>query len=264
MAYPGDVRPEYEALAHEFRALAAPFDLTVDESLERDLVLVAASFEAIDRYVDATPDATDRARLGAAILSALREASAEDLVRSELAATLAAIRVRLVNLAALDTFAAQLTRFFVRSEVLRRTTSGGEFVRCALDEARCAAEMTLLVVPVAGATRFFRFFRVLAEIANLVDKLHDVRGDWARGEMTARPGIGLHMRLLAAFAIRLPSLFALSRHPWELIAWGVRYVLPSASRELPTVRSQVDSAPMTIGRGHGRQAAKVAPPRAAR
>jgi len=67
------VRPEYEALAHDFRALAAPFHLAVDESLERDLVLVAASFEAIDRHGDATPDGEDRMLLGAAILRACEQ-----------------------------------------------------------------------------------------------------------------------------------------------------------------------------------------------
>jgi len=241
--HPGGVRPEYEALARDFRALAAPFDLAVDESLERDLVLVAVSFEAIDRYVDATRDEVDRARLCAAILSTLRGATAGDLPRGELAAILAAIRARLVVLGALDAFVAHLARFFVRSEALRQTASAGELVRCVLDEARCAAEMTLLVIPSAGATRFFRFFRVLSEIANLVDKLHDVRGDWSRGELAVRPRLGLHLRLLAAFAIRLPSLFVLARRRWQLGAWGARYVLPgTANRELPAARSQVTSA----------------------
>ena len=246
---PCEVRPEYEALAHDFRALAEPFDLTVDESLERDLVLVAASFEAIDRYVDATPDCIERVRLGDAILSTLREATAGDLPRGELAATLAAIRARLVTLESLDAFVTHLARFFVRSEALRCTVSAGEFIRCVLDEARCAAEMTLLVVSarrMVGTTRFLRFFRVLSEIANLVDKLHDVRGDWQRGEMAVRPGIGLHARLLVAFAIRLPLLLLLARRPWKLIAWGTRYVLPaSTDRELQGARSQVTSAPMT-------------------
>lgn len=102
-------------------------------------------------------------------------------------------------------FAARLARFFVRSEDLRQTTHGAEYLRCIADEARCAAEMTLLVVPVASESRFARFFHVLAVVANLVDKLHDVRGDFARGEIRVRPGIALHLRLLAAFA-QLPGV----------------------------------------------------------
>jgi hypothetical protein len=241
------VRPEYEALALDFRALAAPFDLAVDDSFERDLVLVAASFEAVDRHVDAMPVGADRARLCAAILGELRGATTGASMRAELAAIVAGLRVRLVALEALDAFIAQLADFFVRSEVLRQTASPGEFVRCVLDEARCAAEMTLLFIrPRApGATRFVRFFRVLSEIANLVDKLHDVRGDWSRGEMAVRPGLLLHVRLLAAFAMRLPALFLLAPRPWKLVAWGARYLRPVVIREMPGAPSQIDSAPMT-------------------
>src|SRR5580704_11173682 len=103
------VRPEYEALARDFHALGSTFDLVVDDALERDLVLVAASFEAIDRHVDATPDASDRARLCAAILDELRCAGTPGGVPRELAATLAAVRARLPGA---DAFAAHLARFF--------------------------------------------------------------------------------------------------------------------------------------------------------
>jgi hypothetical protein len=240
--HPRDVRPEYEALARDFAALAAPFDLAVDESLERDLVLVAASFETADRYVDTTPDEADRARLCAAVLVALHESGAGAPLPIELAATLAALRSRLVAIDVLDAFVGHLLRFFVRSEAMRQTVRDGEFVRCVLDEARCAAEMALLVVPAAGARRFSRFFCVLSEIANLVDKLHDVRGDWSRGEIAVRPGFFLHVRLLAAFAMRLPALLVLARRPCQLITWGARYVLPGwANRELRTSNSQVTS-----------------------
>ncbi|HEY8087071.1 MAG TPA: hypothetical protein VIF09_04485, partial [Polyangiaceae bacterium] len=221
------VRPEYEALARDFRALAAQFDLGVDDALERDLVLVAAAFETIDRHVDATPDAAARGRLCAAILRALRDGTGEGAVRRELACTLAAVRARLVLASALGPFADQLARFFVRSERLRLTASGAEFVRCVLDEARCAAEMTLLAAPAIDVPRFARFFRVLSEIANLVDKLRDVRGDRARGEIAVRPGPVLHLRLLAAFAARVPLLLFLARRPLHLVAWGARYVLPA-------------------------------------
>jgi hypothetical protein len=225
----GGVRPEYEVLARDFRTLAAPFRITVDEALERDLVLVAASFEVIDRHVDATADGDERTRMCDAILGALREGRADDLLRGELTAVLATTRARLVEIAALDAFARHLARFFVRSEVLRRTTRGGEFVHCVLDEARCAAAMTLLFVPAEPA--FARFFRVLSEIANLVDKLHDVRGDRARGEIAVRPDLALHVRLLVAFAARLPALLWRARRPFRLVAWGTRYVLPARATE---------------------------------
>jgi hypothetical protein len=243
------VRPEYEALARDFRGLAAPFELAVDDALERDLVLVAAAFEAIDRHVDATEDAGARARLCEVILDALRGAGSPAVVPRELAPVLAAVRARLGRSA--EVFAAQLARFFVRSEDLRQTTRGAEYVRCVADEARCAAEMTLLVVPVASGSRFARFFRVLSVIANLVDKLHDVRGDFARGEIRIRPGLLLHLRLLAAFALHLPRLLLLARGRLRLIAWGARYLRPTtlaAATGAPVSRKVPAGAP-TVRRG---------------
>ncbi|HEX3345033.1 MAG TPA: hypothetical protein VHS09_10705, partial [Polyangiaceae bacterium] len=76
MTSPGGVRPEYEALARDFRRLAELFDLPVGERLEQDLLLVAATFESVDRHVDATSDEAVRARLCDTILRTLREASA--------------------------------------------------------------------------------------------------------------------------------------------------------------------------------------------
>jgi hypothetical protein len=222
----GPVRPEYEVLARAFAALASQFDLTVDDGLERDLVLVAATFETVDRHVDTTPGGADRARLCAAIRRSLLEGHAQDLGCGALASTLMALRSRLVARSVLEAFVVQVTQFFLHSEELRLTQSRAEFVRCVLDEARCAGRMTLLFICAGESTRFPRFFLVLSEIANLVDKLQDVRGDWSRGEIAVRPSWGLHLRLLAAFAIRLPPLFLLSTRPFRLIAWGLRFLLP--------------------------------------
>jgi hypothetical protein len=222
----GPPRPEYEALARDFRALAAPFDLRVDDAVERDLALVATAFEATDRHVDATPDAVERGELCAAVLRVLREGREDERVTGDLSQALSTLRAHLRRLGAVDGFTGHLARFFVRTETLRLTRSGAEYLRCIVDEARAAAHMTLIAVPAVAIPRFGRFFLVLSEIANLVDKLHDVRGDHARGEIAVRPGIVLHLRLLAAFARRVPVLLSLTPRPLRLVAWGMRYVFP--------------------------------------
>jgi hypothetical protein len=232
-------RPEYAALASHFRVLAACFDLPMTGAIEEVLSLVAATFEVVDRHVDAIPDPAGRATLGDAILHALREGDPGALVHSELSTVLAVMRSRLEVTAATDAFAAELARFFERTEVLRTTRSGAMFVGCIVDEARCAAEMTLLAVPSLRVPRFARFFRVLSEVANLIDKVHDVRGDRARGEIAVRAGPVLHVRLLAALAIRIPTLLLLARRPLSVVAWGARYLLPPSGRArqsaLPTL-----------------------------
>jgi hypothetical protein len=230
------VRPEYEALAREFGTFAEPFGVPVDAALRRDLVLVAAAFEVVDRHVDAIADAGERTALCAATLDALRAggrraSAARPDVPWEIGRAIAALCGRL---ACVEPFASELARFFARTEDLRCTESLAEYVRCVADEARCAAEMTLLVVPVSGGSRFARFFRVLAEIANLVDKLHDVRGDWSRGEVRVRPSWRLYARLAVALAARVPALLLLSPQPLRLAAWGARYVLVGPGRATGT------------------------------
>jgi hypothetical protein len=183
----GPPRPEYEALARDLRTLAVAFDLRIDEEVERDLVLVVTAFETTDRYVDATQDASKRGELCAAVLCVLHGGGRDERLAGDLSAALAALRSHLLALGVLGGFLESLARFFVRTETLRCTQDGAEYLRCVLDEAHDAAQMTLLAVPAVAVPRFAPFFRVLSEIANLVDKLHDVRGDHARGEIAVRP-----------------------------------------------------------------------------
>ncbi|HWE30359.1 MAG TPA: hypothetical protein VHB97_20275, partial [Polyangia bacterium] len=69
---PTGVRPEYEALARDFPALAAQFGIRVDAELAAELIDLIAVFEAVDRHVDAVDDATARAALVDSIVGALR------------------------------------------------------------------------------------------------------------------------------------------------------------------------------------------------
>jgi hypothetical protein len=89
-------------------------------------------------------------------------------------------------------------------------------VRCVLGEARAAVAMMIHVLG------------VLAEAANLVDKLHDVRADRRRGEIALSPGLELHARLFGALVRRAVRLLVTSPRPFRLVAWGARYLLPPA------------------------------------
>jgi len=220
-----NVRGEYFTLARDFRGLAAQFGLAVDAALERDLICLMAAFEAIDRHVDARSDAAERARLEAQIVAAIeRDDAALD---GELRARLGELRAILPSGGA-RFVAASLARFFVHSEELRTTTDPARYLRAVLDEAARASEMTLLITGKLADARFTRFFGVLSEVANLVDKLHDVRGDRRRGEIAVAADARLHARLAAAFAARAAQLLLLAPRPLKLVAWGARYLVPPA------------------------------------
>jgi hypothetical protein len=217
------VRTEYETLARDFPALAAQFGIAVDDALERELVGLMAAFETVDRHVDALADASARLALGRAIVRALRGDVSLD---GELGARLDQLHAQLRRGGAVDRVAGGVERFFAHSELLRTTTDARVFVQAVLDEAARASEMTLAVAERVATEEFARFFARLSEVANLVDKLHDVRGDRRRGEIAVRAGTRLHARLLLAFVVRCASLLLLAPKPLTLVAWGARYLVP--------------------------------------
>jgi hypothetical protein len=222
------VRPEYERLARDFPALAAHFGIRVDAALAGELIDLIGVFEAVDRHVDAVEDAAARAALTAAIVRALGdEATPGPELHGELGASIAALR-RLTARAPAAVVEC-VERFFARSETLRTTTCARTFVQAVVDEAAPACELALLVAARVADAEFARFFAVLAEVANLVDKLHDVRGDRRRGEIAVRAGTRLHARLAAAFVVRCATLLRLSPRPLRLVVWGARYLVPPAA-----------------------------------
>ena len=222
------VRAEYERLGRDFPTLAAHFGIRIDAALAGELVELIGVFEAVDRHVDSINDAGARAALAASIVRALREEAAPDgKIDGELGASLAALRRLTARGGALPAdVVGSVERFFARSETLRTTTCARTFVQAVVDEAAPACELALLVAARVADAEFARFFAVLSEVANLVDKLHDVRGDRRRGEIAVRTGTRLHARLAAAFLVRCALLLRLTPRPLSLIVWGARYLVP--------------------------------------
>jgi hypothetical protein len=220
------VRTEYETLARDFPALAAQFGIAVDGALERELVGLMAAFETVDRHVDALDDADARVALGRAIVRAVRGEATGSAIGGELGARLGELHALLLRGDAVDRVAGGVERFFACSELLRTTTDARVFVQAVLDEAARASEMTLAVAARVATDEFAQFFALLSEVANLVDKLHDVRGDRRRGEIAVRAGTRLHARLLAAFVVRCATLLYRAPKPLRLVAWGARYLVP--------------------------------------
>ena len=183
-------------------------------------------FEAVDRRIDAVDSPAARSRMCVAILDALRADDAiADQLDDELASQLATLR-RLTAHGARARVCACVERFFACSEILRTTRDAAAYVRAVVDEAAPACELTLLVAARAATPEFARCFARLSEVANLVDKLHDVRGDRRRGEIAVRAGARLHAALLGAFVERAARMLLAAPKPLALVAWGARYLVP--------------------------------------
>ena len=123
-------------------------------------------------------------------------------------------------------FVAALRRFFVHTERLRETTEPSIYELSILEEARATAAMTTCIVPCLGHPPWRRVFSRLAETANLVDKLHDVRADRRAGEIAIEPGVRLHLRLVGAFVRSAAAMMIESPRPLSLVRWGIPFLAP--------------------------------------
>jgi hypothetical protein len=81
--------------------------------------------------------------------------------------------------------------------------------------------MTTCIVPCLGEPPWRHVFQPLAETANLVDKLHDVRADRRAGEIAIDPGVRLHLRLVGALVRSAVRVVIASPRPLSVMRWGV-------------------------------------------
>jgi hypothetical protein len=113
------------------------------------------------------------------------------------------------------------------AEQMRATADPSTYARCALREGRLGAALTLAVAPPRsrGASAFRRFFYRLGGPANVLDKIVDLRADYAAGEIRLRPGVRAYGRLFLALARAAPN--AVFAHPQSIriVMLGVRWLV---------------------------------------
>jgi hypothetical protein len=218
-------RPEYARMGADFERLAGAFGVRLPPDVRDDVRLLAACIECVDRVIDATDDAAERARLGASIVRALRDGDPVDLQDAGLRGRMAELRALVVRRGVSAAFARLAAEVLDNTERARACSSRDEYIERVVHEGRLAARMALLVAGDTCAGDFARFLLAVAEPANLVDKLVDARGDAARGEIALAPDVRLHARLVVEILRRLPALLRIHPRPAWLLAWGASSTL---------------------------------------
>jgi hypothetical protein len=190
-----------------------------------------AALECFDRHLDAIPSAPARQDFGGALLGQLSGDGRQPVpLEPEVALQAARLREVLVAGDALAAFLGFARAALTNTELMRTTPSRDVYLECVRREGVLTVELTLAVLGADAPPRLAGFLRAVAELGNLFDKLVDARGDHRRGELTVRPGVRLHLRLLAALVARVPS--AAARHPSFLrfARWGLGHALFGAAR----------------------------------
>ena len=212
-------RPEYVALVDGLPALMRDLGSTITPANLRDVRVFMLALEHIDRVLDAIVDRADRRAFGERLLAAIANGDARfsDIELGELYAVLA----RRGRTAA---FVALARTALVNSERMRTTRDAHEYLDAIELEGRLTVELVLLFVDPDAGPAVAAFLRAVGDIANLFDKLIDMRADHRRGELALRPSIRLHARVLARILRRLPSVAATHPRRLRFVGWSVGWV----------------------------------------
>jgi hypothetical protein len=216
------VRPEYRKLAEDLPVLARVFGAPLPAQARHDLLTFTLALECIDRHLDAIAAADGRARFGVGLLGALRGGPA--FGDAELVGQVGALRALLERTGTVERFCAIGEAALDNTERMRVTRSPSEYLGCVRREGRYTVELALLFVGEWLAPGCRAFLRSVAEMGNLVDKLKDARGDFARGEMAVTPGVALHARLVGLILQRVPAAAVLHPSLPGFVRWSVSYL----------------------------------------
>jgi hypothetical protein len=213
------IRSEYVALARELPFLRDGFALPSPTALRDGVCATLEAFECLDRHYDRMPHADRRRAFADDIVRSL--AGAQAPLPDEVTRHLAALRQLFAS--HVPAIANRLARFTAMTETARTTRAPREYIAAIEEEGRLTSEMVLLLFANDPPSRFPAFFVQLGIVGNLVDKLCDVRDDFAAGEIVLEPNVALHLRLLGAFVKHAAIVVAMFPRRAALVVWGAKY-----------------------------------------
>jgi hypothetical protein len=226
VASAAEVRPEYVALADHLEFLCGAFGLACTRAHRADVAATLAAFECMDRHYDAVVDSKARCALGRRMVDAFAGDAPASSLPLELAGHVSALRGVFDGHGARAACRDFLSEFFIVTERTRTTRDPREYLRSVRREGFLTSAMVVLLLHDDDA-RFRSFFLQLGVVGNLVDKICDVRDDYARGEIAVPPSLEVHARLLAAFVISAAPLLVSFPRPIALTRWGLGYLRPA-------------------------------------
>jgi len=219
------VRPEYRALVDGLPALMSDFDCGLDAAARTGVEVFMRAVDRVDRELDAIADGRQRHAFSDRVVAVLCASDAADATPE-----LADLRAILCERDLLAPFARGTRLLLVASEEVRTCRDASAYLDRVEHEGRLLVELALLFVAPQANQRFITFFRALAEIANLLDKLLDARGDHRRGELAMPADLTLHALLASRLLRRLPGAVRLHPRRLHFIAWGLDLALRSHQR----------------------------------
>ena len=155
------VRYVYRKLHTDFHVLTTPFGIRISPQMNRDLALLIASIDAVDRELDELDDLAERDAFSKALVVYLKGESTEihePSVSESLATQMRRLRTMIERLNIQAAFVETVERILEHTEGKRQATDDGVMIEHLLAEWRHTGVLPVLVLGRQSTREFEDFF----------------------------------------------------------------------------------------------------------
>ena len=221
-----NVREVYRKLQTDFHLLTEPFGIFVPEDRNADLSQLIGAIDVVDRELDGIELAADREVFISTVLAYLRGDALKLEVDSsrELLDRMKILREAIERLKIRKQFCDTVREVVNHGEAKRLARSNDEMIDHLVEEWRLTGVLPVLFLREYSTPAFEKFFYLCCATMPAIDMLQDARMDFRDGQISIRPTLQLHWKLLKVFCCPLPKLLWLFPSPMTLMRYALSFV----------------------------------------
>lgn len=236
--YPIDwthVRGVYKKLQTDFHLLTEPFGIRISESRNRDLSHLICAIDVVDRQLDEIDMAEHRAIFMKQTLDYLRGETQAKLPdgSDEFLERMDCLKEIITRLKIQATFCETVKTVVAHGEKKRVATDQPSMIHHLVEEWRLTGKLPVLVMGEFSTPDFESFFYHCCATMPAIDMLQDARMDYRNGQITIRPSLWLHCKLLWVFLAGIPTLIYRFPRPFVLFRYAISFIWEGLTRKDP-------------------------------
>lgn len=221
-----NVRAVYKKLQDDFHLLTEPFGIAIPKERNRDLAQLIGAIDVVDRELDQINLAESREVFIEAVLAFLRgeslilnvDASAELLQRMEI------LKEAIERIGIQEVFCDTVQQVIKHGESKRVAQTDDDMIHHLIEEWRLTGVLPVLFLREFSTPEFEQFFYLCCATMPAIDMLQDARMDYRSGQISVRPSIVLHLKLLKVLCAPLPKLAWLFPAPLTLVRYAFSFI----------------------------------------
>ena len=221
-----NVRGVYRKLQDDFHLLTEPFGIFVPADRNLDLSQLIGAIDVVDRELDTIDEANDRESFIGSVLGFLRGDSVELKVDAsgEMTDRMWILREAIERLEIQDEFCDTVQKVVDHGEEKRVAQTDAEMIHHLVEEWRLTGVLPVLFLRELSTPAFEKFFYLCCATMPAIDMIQDARMDYRSGQISVRPSLVLHFKLMMIFFGPLPKLLFLFPSPLTLVRYAMSFV----------------------------------------